>query len=445
MVSVTLPLQDDDSRPVIRAQGLGKCYHVFPSPIDRLKQAVLLHRRRFYREFWALRNVSFEMYRGQTLGILGRNGSGKSTLLQLVAGTLTPTVGHVAISGRVAALLELGSGFNPEFTGRENARMTASIHGMPQNDFARRFDQIVAFSEIGEFIDQPVKTYSSGMFARLGFAISIHLDASILIVDEALAVGDEKFQRKCYDRIDELRAAGCAILFVSHSTTLIERICTRALLLDHGGVVADGPPKSVIDEYHRLLYEGETAYFNRLAAQSANVSRKPASLSPSNRCSDDASAQPTLPVLTITPEKRARITNVAMRDAHGVECYAFRSRSVARVTFDVECNSPISSLIAGLRIRTLEGVEVYGTSTKYFDKAIDVTERDQKLAFSFAFPVSLCEGVYSVSVAAASARGAADMEYLDKCADAFVFKVVETSRRASGIVDLEASVEVELK
>ena len=224
------------SEPVISVTNLGKCYQLYANPQDRLKQFLWRGRRQYFREFWALRDVGFTIMPGEVVGIVGRNGSGKSTLLQLVCGTLTPSTGEVTVKGRVAALLELGAGFNPEFTGRENVLMSAAIMGLSQKEIAARFEEIVDFSGIRDFIDQPVKTYSSGMYVRLAFSVAINVDPDILVVDEALSVGDGEFSRKSFDRIMALKNAGKTILFCSHSMYQIEALCGRALWLDRGSL-----------------------------------------------------------------------------------------------------------------------------------------------------------------------------------------------------------------
>ncbi|MEO7343516.1 MAG: polysaccharide ABC transporter ATP-binding protein, partial [Methylotenera sp.] len=245
----------------IRVDSLSKCYHIYDHPQDRLKQSIVPKLRSlvgrnpgcYYREFWALSDVSFEVCRGETVGIIGRNGSGKSTLLQMICGTLEPTTGTVETRGRVAALLELGAGFNPEFTGRENVYMNATVLGLTQDEIQARFEDIAAFADIGDFIEQPVKHYSSGMYARLAFAVAINVDPSILIVDEALAVGDEPFQRKCFARIEEIKRNGGTILFVSHSSSAIVALCDRAILLHGGKRLYMGRPKIAVGWYQKLM------------------------------------------------------------------------------------------------------------------------------------------------------------------------------------------------
>jgi lipopolysaccharide transport system ATP-binding protein len=238
----------------VRVENLKKCYHIYDRPHHRLKQSVagrvkslLGHDKpQYYREFWALNDVSFDIAKGETVGIIGRNGSGKSTLLQIICGTLEPTHGSVWAGGRIAALLELGAGFNPEFTGRENVYLNAALLGLSQKEIDDRFEDIASFADIGEFINQPVKHYSSGMYARLAFAVAINVDPDILVVDEALAVGDEPFQRKCFARIEQIRSAGGTILFVSHSGSTIVNLCDRAILLHDGQHLYTGSPKRAV-------------------------------------------------------------------------------------------------------------------------------------------------------------------------------------------------------
>ncbi len=237
----------------IRVNNLSKCYQLYNQPSDRLKQFLWRGRRQYFREFWALRDVSFEVDKGEVLGIIGRNGAGKSTLLQLLCGTLTPTSGNVEVNGRIAALLELGAGFNPEFTGRENVFMSAAILGLSPKEIEERYEEIVDFSGIRDFIDQPVKTYSSGMYVRLAFSVATSVDPDILIVDEALSVGDGQFSRKSFDRIMALKARGTTILFCSHSLYQIEALCDRAIWLNNGTIEKIGTPGHAVMAYNQFL------------------------------------------------------------------------------------------------------------------------------------------------------------------------------------------------
>jgi lipopolysaccharide transport system ATP-binding protein len=236
----------------IRANNLCKVYHVYVRPRDRLMQMVAGWRRNYFTEFSALHNASFEIMRGEAVGIIGRNGGGKSTLLQIIAGTLYPSSGTAEVRGRIAALLELGSGFNPEFSGRENVYLNGKILGLSKQEIDDRFNDIVDFSEIADFIDRPVKTYSSGMFVRLAFSVQVFSQPEILIVDEALSVGDIFFQQKCFNHIRELQRKGTTLLFVSHDMVAVRNICTRALLMNHGHLEFDGAPEEAVSRYYAL-------------------------------------------------------------------------------------------------------------------------------------------------------------------------------------------------
>lgn len=245
----------------ISVQGLSKRYEIYANPRDRLKQFLLPRLQRvtgrsaqqYFREFWAVKDVSFEIKRGETVGIIGRNGSGKSTLLQMICGTLTPTGGMVATRGRIAALLELGSGFNPDFTGRENVYLNAAVLGLSKQEIDNRFDDIAAFADIRQFMDQPVKAYSSGMLARLAFSVAVQVDPDVLVVDEALSVGDMAFQEKSFTRMKRIRDAGTSILFVSHSPSAVRNFCNRAIWLDAGQMRAIGERLAVCDQYQHEM------------------------------------------------------------------------------------------------------------------------------------------------------------------------------------------------
>jgi lipopolysaccharide transport system ATP-binding protein len=250
-----LPMSSDAS--VIRVDEIGKHYLLYDSPRARLKQFIVpklrralgLSPNRYYNEFHALTDISFVVGRGETVGIIGRNGSGKSTLLQIICGTLFPTAGSVTTQGRIAALLELGSGFNPDFTGRENVHLSAAVLGLTTQEIQGKFEDIIRFADIGDFIDQPIKTYSSGMVVRLAFATAIHVNPDILVVDEALAVGDVAFQQKCLDRIRHLQRQGVSILLVTHSTNALIEYCDRAIFLKHGRLIMDGTCRDVVKAY----------------------------------------------------------------------------------------------------------------------------------------------------------------------------------------------------
>lgn len=247
-------VDNNGSEFAIEVGGLGKCYQIYEKPSDRLKQMFMRGRKQYYKEFWALKGVSFKIKKGETVGIIGRNGSGKSTLLQMICGTLNPTAGEIKVHGRVAALLELGAGFNPEFSGVENVYMAASLYGLSKEEVDQRYEAIADFADIGDHIHQPVKTYSSGMYVRLAFAVIAHVDADILVVDEALAVGDVVFTQKCMRFIRKFRENG-TLLFVSHDVSAVTNICQQAILLNYGEVITSGPAKGVVEKYMELTYQ----------------------------------------------------------------------------------------------------------------------------------------------------------------------------------------------
>lgn len=257
-------MSEGEREVAIRVSGVSKCYQLYDKPRDRLKQLIYPQLQRIFdrpikhyaREFWALKDISFEVMKGETVGIIGRNGSGKSTLLQLICGTLNPTTGYIQSHGRIAALLELGAGFNPEFTGRENVYMNGSLYGLKKEEIDARFDQIAAFADIGEFIEQPVKTYSSGMYVRLAFAVIAHIDADILVIDEALAVGDAFFVQKCMRFLRKFMEVG-TVLFVSHDTGAVLNLCRRSIWLEAGSLKLIGMPKEVTSAYLKVFYESQ--------------------------------------------------------------------------------------------------------------------------------------------------------------------------------------------
>ena len=256
-------MKQEQNDIAIGVSNLSKCYHIYDTPRDRLKQFVLprlqnamgMQSKQYYREFWALKDINFEVKKGETIGIIGRNGSGKSTLLQLICGTLSPTSGSITIHGRIAALLELGSGFNPEFTGRENVYLSCALLGLGKEETDARFDDIATFADIGDFIEQPVKTYSSGMFVRLAFAVNIVFQPEIMVVDEALAVGDMAYQAKCMTALRRLQDKGATVLFVSHDISSIKSLCSQAIYLEHGQVKGLGKAASIAEDYVRIIRE----------------------------------------------------------------------------------------------------------------------------------------------------------------------------------------------
>lgn len=436
------------SDAVIEVDGVSKSYLLYKTPQDRLKQMFVPRIARafgrkteaYFKEHWALRDVSFSVKRGETVGIIGRNGSGKSTLLQIICGTLSASGGQVITRGRIGALLELGAGFNPEFTGRENAILNAQILGLTRHEIAERIEKIKAFADIGPFFDRPVKTYSSGMYVRVAFAVQACVDPDILVVDEALAVGDEKFQRKCYDRFEQLRASGTSILLVTHSTTVIERFCQRAVLLHEGALHGVGPSNTIVDQYHALLYADEKAYLQFLNREVHET----AEARPAQQIDADKAVSPVFEerCTEIEGRLRAQIVSWAITNEHGHLQEVFRPGDTALVTMTLNCFDAIAEIQAGLSIKTVEGVHSFGTSTLYFGNNYKSAKAGETITIRFRLSLALCEGVYFISLAVAEPVSRAEMMYLDKRSDVIIFKVSEPRLKAVGIAYIPAQIEV---
>jgi lipopolysaccharide transport system ATP-binding protein len=393
---------------LVSARGLGKAYRIYDRPADRLKQMLFARFHREYgREFWALRDASLELHRGETLGILGRNGSGKSTLLQLLAGTLAPTTGEVETHGRVAALLELGSGFNPEFTGRENVFLNAAILGIPRAEMARRFDEVAAFADIGDFIDQPVKVYSSGMFVRLAFAVATAVEPDVLILDEALAVGDVFFRQKCYRRLDSLRERGVAIILVSHAATEVEQFCRRAIVLDHGGVIFAGPASEAVKRYYLLEQGGalmaEEVEDGELAEMDGGDNRDLDTLG----SWPPASAFLNLDGRPRVEDGSATVRAVALTDAQGRPCGSFAQGAIGRFYFEVELLRPLEVPVGGVVIHDQRGTVVHGKNSLHFDCPVPGSvAAGTRLRFRVDLGLELGLGDYTFDVGFASLSAA---------------------------------------
>lgn len=419
---------------VISARNLGMMYMLYDRPQDRLKQSLFWRMGRNYgHSFWALQDVSFDVRRGETVGIIGRNGSGKSTLLEIIAGILHPTTGNVQVNGRVAALLELGSGFNPEYTGRENIFLNGAILGLSQAEIEKRYDEIAGFADIGEFINQPVKLYSSGMYIRLAFAIQACIFPDILIIDEALSVGDEKFQRKCFNYIDRLRSEGCAILLVSHSVATVEKFCNRVLLLHEGQLHGTGKAKEIIDQYHALLYSDEKTYLRYLNTNNTVDDVLNCSLISDKNIKKKFIEENNGAI-------RALIQSWDIIDIIGNHAEVFYSGDNIRIRFVICVFSRLSEIQAGLLIRTVEGVTVFGTSSLYHKTNYHNAKPEEILQVEFDVRANLCSGTYFVTIAIAESITHSDMRYLDRKTDAIVIKIIEKQFLGTGIAALSSKV-----
>ncbi len=394
----------------VRIENLSKCYQIYDNPRDRLKQFLLPRvqsmvgqkQRRYFREFWALKDVSLEIKRGETVGIIGRNGSGKSTLLQMICGILNPTFGKVQTTGRIAALLELGSGFNPEFTGRENVYLNAAILGLSQDEIDARFDEIAAFADIGDFLEQPVKSYSSGMVVRLAFAVQAMIDPDILVVDEALAVGDEKFQRKCFARLEELKGKGTSILFVSHSAPTVVELCDRALLLDGGIRILDGKPADVVRAYQKLIYAPSDEH-KKLIQEYRSIDAGKISCSPGGTEHDRestkdvfASFDPGLvpETTTVYPVQGAEILSIAMLDQDSRVVNVLRHNEIYQVEMAGRFLKDFAGVYFGVHIRNVSGAVITGQRYPEEGVYVENARAEANFRIRFSFRMSLLSGAY---------------------------------------------------
>lgn len=378
--------------PAITMRHVSKCYRIYDKPSDRLKQMLLLGHKNYFREFWALNDVSFDIRPGETVGIIGRNGAGKSTLLQMLCGTLMPTGGDITVNGRVAALLELGSGFNPEFTGRENVYMNAGILGLTRRQVDDRFEQIVAFADIGDHLDQPVKTYSSGMYVRLAFAVVVHVDADILIVDEALAVGDMYFQAKCMAHMRELMESGVTVLFVSHDIGAVKALCARAIYLEDGEVARVGNVDEVVEAYY--------AAGARKNQVSLEVRQDATTERPAHFC--DTISQPD-PVFAKRAEFQrlqngmADFLNVILLDHTGapIEMATFGQEVTLRMT--VRTNLPLHVIGAAYHIRDKNGFDVIYSDTEIERTILRDLAQGEFIRIDWRFKTNLKSGTYTIA------------------------------------------------
>lgn len=434
----------------IRVAGLAKCYTIYARPQDRLKQSLVPRLQRvmrqpeksYYREFWALHDVSFDVRRGETVGIVGRNGAGKSTLLQILSGVLQASAGTVDIRGRIAALLELGSGFDPEFSGRDNVYLNGALLGLDRGEIDQRFDEIAAFADIGAFIDQPLKMYSSGMQTRLGFAVAACIEPEILIVDEALAVGDVKFQARCFRRLRTLMENGTSILLVSHSVEQIMRHCDRAVLLEAGRVDCIGDPKEVCNRYMDLLFGPRAASCSAVVADGAPGD---------DRSGGDAAAPGIF-------EERAGYNDMEYRWGSGEAAIAdvlistggapHSPQLVTGTPVDlkiwVEFDRAVATPIFGLTIRTPDGITVFGCNSRdcIDGPVIRAARAGEILCVTFFLDTLPAAGDYLLSLGVVEDR-AGQIIPLDRRYDSIHISVSNPVSRSFGLAELKMRVEIQ--
>lgn len=448
---------------------ISKCYQVYENPVRRLKQFIIprinnklgLVPRIYHKEFWALQNISFSLPKGETVGVVGRNGSGKSTLLQIIAGTLTPTQGIVNIHGRVAALLELGAGFNGDFTGRENVYLNGALLGLTKELIDNKLDDILSFADIGHFIDSPVKSYSSGMMVRLAFAVQAQIDPEILIVDEALAVGDAKFQAKCFARLKQLKNNGTSILFVSHATEQIVTHCDRAILLNDGVIIDNGKPKDIVNQYLDLLFgksstEDSPRNLEEQKIDDAAIGEKirlERQIALEKKTQNSFSKFMTgffedrfnyNPAEYRWGDKRAEITDFYMSqediDYPSLLC---KDKDII-FFFKIKFNQIIMRPIFGFALKTKEGITLYNTNTDIQDGFIDIGEDGTYHIITISMPMKLYQGDYFISVGVASKNTLGEIIPHDRRYDSIHISV-EPNENFYGLVNLEARITYESK
>ncbi len=432
-----------DDATAISVRNVGKRYDIYSRNIDRLKHILSGGQKSYGTPFWALRECSFEVQCGEAVGIVGRNGSGKSTLMQIIAGTLSPTEGEVHIRGRISALLELGSGFNPQFTGRENVYLSGSILGLNRRQMDEKFDAIASFADIGEFLDQPVEVYSSGMHARLAFSVSVCVEPDILIVDEILSVGDAGFQQKCVGRMKKMLGDGLTLLFVSHSADMVKSICTRGLYLEHGKTICFGPASTAVDKYMQSLREQTTD-----RAQQNLAIRKP-------ELAKDAEV-PLPPARAAAAEEsdglrygagQARIESVRLVDEGGVirEGFNFGERVIAEVVVGVVGEvTDINRLDLIFVVRDKAGVDIFGTTVMDEGTVIGAMKQGEKRRVRVSFVNTLAAGPHGIALTLTrrpdyKGEGLLTLDHMDAAA---AFESVPGKRKVRGKVSVGVRVEI---
>ena len=380
----------------IEVRDVTKVYRLYERQRDRLWETLGLDRKKTYKEKYALNHVSFRVKRGETVGIIGTNGSGKSTMLKLITGVLTPTAGSIRVDGRISALLELGAGFNMEYTGIENVYLNGAMIGFTKEEIDARLDDIISFADIGDYINQPVKSYSSGMFVRLAFAVAINIDPEILIVDEALSVGDVFFQSKCYRKFEEFRRAGKTILFVSHDLSAISRYCDRAILLNQGDLIYDGTPKEAIDLYKKVLV-GQ--YEEKPAEQPEAADGEKREIQGIG--SDSGlwkSRYPVNPSLIEYGEKNGEIVDYALLDENGLMTSNFLKGTVFTVRMKIRAHADILEPIFAFTIKNMKGIEICGTNTTMEHVPVPTMHDGDEHVVEFTQKMDLQGGEYLLSL-----------------------------------------------
>lgn len=415
--------------PAVRINDLTKTYRLYDSPRDRLKEAFHPGGRQYHRPFDALHGINLEIPPASTVGIIGRNGSGKSTLLQCICGIVPPTSGNVEVNGRIAALLELGAGFNPEFTGRDNLYINAGILGLTREQTEARLDKILAFADIGDFIDQPVRAYSSGMYVRLAFAIAIHVDPEILIVDEALAVGDVHFQARCYDRFHQFREQGVTVIFVTHDLNMVTRYCDHAYLLSQGRMVLEGEPRKVVAAYRKVESGHDLETKPEVGAESGKD------------VSDTPDLFETNPYETRYGNDKAKITGGGINDADGQPTQVLHSGEDCEFWLEVQFEAAVAEPVFAFTIKDVKGTDIAGTNTRFSEVETGSYAPGETSVVRFRQKLTLNAGDYLLSLGCVS-LSEGELEIYDRRHDFMSFQVL-VRKSVVGIVDLDSNINIE--
>ncbi|MBE6089739.1 MAG: ABC transporter ATP-binding protein [Clostridium beijerinckii] len=370
----------------IKVEQLSKMYKLYDKPIDRLKESLSITKKVLYHEHYALNNIDFEIKKGETVGIIGTNGSGKSTILKIITGVLNPTIGNIKVNGRISALLELGAGFNQEYTGIQNIYLNGTMMGFTKEEIDKKVENIIEFADIGEFINQPVKTYSSGMFVRLAFAVAINIEPEILIVDEALSVGDAFFQAKCYKKFEDFKKEGKTILLVSHDLSSISKYCDKVVLLNNGAKLSEGNPKEVIDMYKKVLV-------NQLDYDQKHVLHK--KINKEKQWKESLAINPN--VLEYG-NKLAEIIDFCIIDNTGMITNNITKNKIFMIRMKVLFNDKIQDPIFAFTIKDLKGTEITGTNTMIEEEDVGIVEQGNVKEISFTQEMNLQGGEYLLSL-----------------------------------------------
>ena len=424
---------EERAAEAIVVSGVTKKYKLYAKPTDRLRDALHLTRRRLYHEHLALDHVDLRIRRGETVGIIGTNGSGKSTILKIITGVLTPTEGEVTVDGRISALLELGAGFHMEYNGIDNIYLNGMMIGFSEEEIRARLDDILSFADIGDYVYQPVKTYSSGMFVRLAFALAINIDPEILIVDEALSVGDVFFQAKCYHKFEEFKEQGKTILFVSHDLSSISKYCDRAVLLHKGRKLGEGTPKKMIDLYKQVLVGQEPVQGTGEKSLLDDEEIREAA----RRAVDGGDTGEELQY----GDGSARITSVALLDDRGRKTHAIIKGSECTITMEVEILRDIAKPIFAFTVKNALGIEITGTNTMIEKAFLDGVKAGEKKKISFRQRIDLQGGDYLLSFGVTGFEGD-DFTVYERRYDALSMTVV-SDRNTVGYYDMNSRIEIE--